>query len=212
MTKGVYVRKEMRLRQTIKRWSLPKKRLSHSMIWLGTVPVRKIRLLRLPWFNRPAALLPRSGILFEKSRLWFHLSTRYPNISHKWENWSVPVSIMNITDLNDMQVSFSVREDLLKDIKIGWRLNAFIPALDNKPVEAESILYEGHGFVCRLKLQRQPDNSIRRPLKSMPVRRKNSRLTSRDVCRNEEKRKRNIMTLKQKFARYLECGGRRYTG
>lgn len=36
---------------------------------------------------------------------------------------------MNISDLNDVWVTFSIREDLLKDIKIGSEVNAFIPAL-----------------------------------------------------------------------------------
>lgn len=42
--------------------------------------------------------------------------------------------IMNIADMNDMWVTFSVREDLLKDIKIGAQITGFIPALENKEI------------------------------------------------------------------------------
>lgn len=42
--------------------------------------------------------------------------------------------IMNISDMNDIWISFSVREDLLSSIRIGSEVNAFIPALGNQPV------------------------------------------------------------------------------
>lgn len=42
--------------------------------------------------------------------------------------------IMNIVDLNDMWVTFSVREDMLSTIKIGNEINAFIPALGDQTV------------------------------------------------------------------------------
>lgn len=42
--------------------------------------------------------------------------------------------IMNVANLNDMWVTFSVREDLLKDLKVGNEVQAFIPALENQPV------------------------------------------------------------------------------
>jgi Multidrug resistance efflux pump len=42
--------------------------------------------------------------------------------------------IMNIADMNDMWVTFSVREDLLSAIQIGGRVNAFIPALGDQAV------------------------------------------------------------------------------
>ena len=40
--------------------------------------------------------------------------------------------IMNITDLNDMWVTFNVREDFLKDFTVGEEINAFIPAFDKE--------------------------------------------------------------------------------
>ncbi|MDR0698453.1 MAG: efflux RND transporter periplasmic adaptor subunit [Tannerella sp.] len=43
--------------------------------------------------------------------------------------------IMNIIDMNDMWITFSVREDLLKDIKIGAEIEGFIPALENKKIK-----------------------------------------------------------------------------
>lgn len=42
--------------------------------------------------------------------------------------------IMNIADMNDMWITFSVREDLLKDIKIGAQITGFIPALENREI------------------------------------------------------------------------------
>lgn len=42
--------------------------------------------------------------------------------------------IMNLVDLNDMWVTFSVREDLLEDLKVGAQVEAFIPALNNQSV------------------------------------------------------------------------------
>lgn len=43
--------------------------------------------------------------------------------------------IMNIVRLDDMWITFNVREDLLKDLTMGAEFEAFIPALDNKTVK-----------------------------------------------------------------------------
>ena len=43
--------------------------------------------------------------------------------------------IMNIAELNDMWVTFNVREDLLKNLTMGSEFEAIIPALDNKTVK-----------------------------------------------------------------------------
>ncbi len=59
------------------------------------------------------------------------VSERFPQVG---ELVGTGAPIMNITDLSDMWVSFSVREDMLSNIKIGTELNAFIPALDNQPL------------------------------------------------------------------------------
>ena len=42
--------------------------------------------------------------------------------------------IMNIAELNDMWVTFNVREDLLKNLTMGAEFEAVVPALDNKTV------------------------------------------------------------------------------
>lgn len=60
------------------------------------------------------------------------IAERFPEVG---ELVGTGAPIMNVVDMNDMWVTFSVREDLLKNIKIGSELNAFIPALDNKPVK-----------------------------------------------------------------------------
>ena len=43
--------------------------------------------------------------------------------------------IMNIAELNDMWVTFNVREDLLKNLTMGSEFEAVIPALDNKKIK-----------------------------------------------------------------------------
>jgi HlyD family secretion protein len=40
--------------------------------------------------------------------------------------------IMNVMDLTDMHVLFNVREDLMKDMKIGREIKAYMPALDRE--------------------------------------------------------------------------------
>ena len=42
--------------------------------------------------------------------------------------------IMNIVDLDDMWVTFNVREDMLGDMKVNNEVTAFIPALNNQEV------------------------------------------------------------------------------
>ena len=76
------------------------------------------------------------------------VSERFPQVG---ELVGTGAPIMNITDLNDMWVSFSVREDLLKDIKIGSELNAFIPALDNKPVKLKIYYMKDMGSYAAWK-------------------------------------------------------------
>lgn len=60
------------------------------------------------------------------------VSERFPQIG---ELVGTGAPIMNVVDMNDMWVTFSIREDLLNNIKIGTELNAFIPALDNKTIK-----------------------------------------------------------------------------
>lgn len=43
--------------------------------------------------------------------------------------------IMNVSILNDMWVTFNVREDLLKDLAMDAEFEAFIPALNNKTIK-----------------------------------------------------------------------------
>ncbi|MCC8155287.1 MAG: efflux RND transporter periplasmic adaptor subunit [Tannerellaceae bacterium] len=59
------------------------------------------------------------------------VSERFPE---RGELVGTGAPIMNLVDLNDMWVTFSVREDLLQDLKVGAQVNAFIPALNNQTV------------------------------------------------------------------------------
>lgn len=43
--------------------------------------------------------------------------------------------IMSIANLQDLWISFNVREDILKNLKMGAEFEAFIPALDNQTVK-----------------------------------------------------------------------------
>ena len=58
---------------------------------------------------------------------------------------------MNISDLNDVWVTFSIREDLLKDIKIGSEVNAFIPALGDLPVKLKVYYMKDMGSYAAWK-------------------------------------------------------------
>ena len=58
---------------------------------------------------------------------------------------------MNIVDLKDMWVTFSVREDLLKDLKVGNEVEAFIPALDNQPVKLKVYYMKDMGTYAAWK-------------------------------------------------------------
>ncbi len=59
------------------------------------------------------------------------VSERFPE---RGELVGTGAPIMNLVDLNDMWVTFSVREDLLEDLKVGTKVQAFIPALNNQYV------------------------------------------------------------------------------
>ncbi|MDF9829730.1 HlyD family secretion protein [Parabacteroides sp. PF5-6] len=55
------------------------------------------------------------------------IAERFPQVG---ELVGTGAPIMNVVDLNDLWVTFSVREELLKTIRIDSELNAFVPALD----------------------------------------------------------------------------------
>ena len=76
------------------------------------------------------------------------MSERFPEVG---ELVGTGAPIMNITDLNDMWVTFSIREDHLKDIKIGSELDAFIPALDNRPVKLKVYYMKDMGTYAAWK-------------------------------------------------------------
>lgn len=76
------------------------------------------------------------------------VSERFPEVG---ELVGTGAPIMNITDLDDMWVTFSIREDHLKDIRIGSELNAFIPALDNQPVKLKVYYMKDMGTYAAWK-------------------------------------------------------------
>lgn len=60
------------------------------------------------------------------------ISERYPKVGELVGTGS---PVMDVLDLSDMWVVFQVREDQLKDFRMGATLKALIPALDNREVE-----------------------------------------------------------------------------
>lgn len=59
------------------------------------------------------------------------ISDIFPNVG---ELVSLGAPIMNVLKLDDMCVSFNVREDLLENLTMGAEVQAIIPALENKEV------------------------------------------------------------------------------
>jgi HlyD family secretion protein len=76
------------------------------------------------------------------------VSERFPEIG---ELVGTGAPIMNIVDLNDLWVTFSVREDLLKDIKIGAEVKGFIPALENKEIAMKVYFMKDMGTYAAWK-------------------------------------------------------------
>ena len=59
------------------------------------------------------------------------ISERFPEVG---ELVGTGAPVMNILDMDDMWVSFSIREDLLSSIRIGDEVKGFIRALNNKEI------------------------------------------------------------------------------
>ncbi len=59
------------------------------------------------------------------------VSERFPEVG---ELVGTGAPIMNIADMKDMWVTFSIREDLLSQIRIGDEVKAFVPALGDQAV------------------------------------------------------------------------------
>lgn len=76
------------------------------------------------------------------------VSERFPQVG---ELVGTGAPIMNISDLDDLWVSFSVREDLLMNIQIGTELNAFIPALGDKAVRLKVYYMKDMGSYAAWK-------------------------------------------------------------
>ena len=76
------------------------------------------------------------------------VSERFPQVG---ELVGTGAPIMNISDLDDLWVTFSVREDLLMNIQIGTELNAFIPALGDKPVRLKVYYMKDMGSYAAWK-------------------------------------------------------------
>jgi HlyD family secretion protein len=70
------------------------------------------------------------------------VSERFPQLG---ELVGSGTPIMHIVDTDDIWVTFSLREDLLKNITTGSEVNAFIPALGNRPVTLQVYYMKDRG-------------------------------------------------------------------
>lgn len=76
------------------------------------------------------------------------VTERFPEVG---ELVGTGAPIMHIADLTDMWVTFSIREYLLKDIRIGSEVNAFIPALGDQPVRLKVYYMKDMGTYAAWK-------------------------------------------------------------
>ncbi len=76
------------------------------------------------------------------------ITERFPQLG---ELVGTGAPIMNISDLNDMWVTFSIHEDILKDIKVGSVIEGFIPALGNEEVKMKVYYMKDMGTYAAWK-------------------------------------------------------------
>lgn len=76
------------------------------------------------------------------------VSERFPGIG---ELVGTGAPIMNILDMNDIWVTFSIREDLLSQIRIGDEVKAFVPALGNQNVQLKVYAMKDMGTYAAWK-------------------------------------------------------------
>lgn len=76
------------------------------------------------------------------------VSERFPEIG---ELVGTGAPIMNILDMNDIWVTFSIREDLLSQIRIGEEVKAFVPALGNQNVQLKVYAMKDMGTYAAWK-------------------------------------------------------------
>ena len=76
------------------------------------------------------------------------VSERFPEIG---ELVGTGAPIMNILYMNDIWVTFSIREDLLSQIRIGDEVKAFVPALGNQNVQLKVYAMKDMGTYAAWK-------------------------------------------------------------
>lgn len=76
------------------------------------------------------------------------VAERFPEVG---ELVGAGAPIMNIVDLNDMWVTFNVREDFLEDLKMDTEVEAFIPALNDEKVKLKVFYMKDMGTYAAWK-------------------------------------------------------------
>ena len=71
--------------------------------------------------------------------------------------------IKHLMDLEDMWVSFNIREDLLGDIRMGETFTAVIPALNIREVTLKVTYMKDRGSYAAWRATKQPDSLMLRP-------------------------------------------------
>lgn len=82
------------------------------------------------------------------------ISERFPEVG---ELVGTGAPIMNIIDLDDMWVTFNVREDMLGDMKVNNEIKAFIPALNNQEVTLKIYMLKDMGSYAVWKATKTKD-------------------------------------------------------
>lgn len=70
------------------------------------------------------------------------ISERYPKVG---ELVGTGAPIMDVMDLNDMWITFNIREDLLGDIRVGEEFTATVPALENREITLKVTYMKDRG-------------------------------------------------------------------
>ena len=80
------------------------------------------------------------------------------------------VPLISLVDLNDMWVQFDLREDLLRDLKVGSRIDVRVPALDDRIVPLEVRVIGAKANTPAGVLPGRPATSTCAPSRSAPIR------------------------------------------
>lgn len=160
----------MKPRLLIKQWSLLKVRLNRNRNGKGRCAA-EIRL-RCRYGRRAQGSVAEVESILSDSYLTAptdgEISDIFPNVG---ELVSLGAPIMNVLKLDDMWVSFNVREDLLENLTMGAEVQAIIPALENKEVTLKVFYIRDMGSYAVWRATKVTGQYDAKTFKMKPVRR-----------------------------------------